>query len=211
MGLPGCHTNACLDAVQVKIISKIENTEGLRNFDQILEVTDGVMVARGDLGMEIPVEKVGLQSGRGVARQLHMPWVLARAHLPTLRVRPSPLGPGAAALLFAPAATTTHNPPLHPASSGLPQVPLAQKLLITKANIAGKFVICATQMMESMITNPVPTRAEMTDVANAVWDGVDAVMLSGAPCCLQRQAGARACACTCLPRMGQRALLQMYP
>jgi hypothetical protein len=147
----------------IQIISKIENEAGLEHLDDVLRHTDGVMVARGDLAMEVGARWAEGPACCGGVKQA--------ARCCAELIPPS-----------APTHTLEQFSKSHCFCAW--QVPsekvaLAQKMLITKANIAGKFVITATQMLESMTSNPLPTRAEMTDVANAVFDGTDAVMLSG--------------------------------
>jgi pyruvate kinase len=174
---------------RIKIICKIENQEGLENYMDILKETDGIMVARGDVSC-IHIILLGLSylcpicslSPRGrfasFCRADGSGWFLVTSPRSVRVGMPSNsthvfLVNSNHCIVFASAR--------HQLGMEIPpsKVFLAQKFMIRNANIAGKVVITATQMLESMINNPRPTRAECSDVANAVYDGTDAVMLSG--------------------------------
>ena len=144
-----------------------------------LEATNGIMVARGDLGMEIPVEKVPLAQKLMITKVSSAPWKGCMAHhgLQCLQIAGCLCRP---ILMLYPAAVCWVPCLLAEAPSLRAHLPcLFCCCNPAQANIAGEFVVTATQMMESMITNPIPTRAEMTDVAKSVLDGTDCVMLSG--------------------------------
>ena len=163
---------------QIRIISKVENQEGIQNFDDILEKSDGIMVARGDLGMEIPTEKIFLAQKMMIqmcnqARALSAPCFVDRG-VPYATKVPSdrPLsGLGATSSSMSSCSVLM-------CCCSMPALLQSREAFDWHMQV-GKPVITATQMLESMVKNPRPTRAEATDVANAVLDGTDCVMLSG--------------------------------
>ncbi len=159
------------DGAGIKIVSKIENQEGLENYDEILKETDGVMVARGDVS-----------SSNRMSSAQHNWTKMDHSYRIFRNLTQNSIHCFPALLCCSQSILTNLTIRIH-AQLGMEIPPskvfLAQKFMIRKANIAGKPVITATQMLESMINNPRPTRAECSDVANAVYDGTDAVMLSG--------------------------------
>ena len=169
----------------IKIIAKIENQEGLNNFAEILDSADGIMVARGDLGAMPPPQlfmdgNVGSQGVISSAALHRSVAAHCSAHVvfcmrPLRRTCACNGAEWLASLCVITSGNSYASVLNLRLSAGMEipaqKVPLAQKWMITQANLSSKLVVCATQMLESMIQNPRPTRAEMTDVSNAVIDG----------------------------------------